>query len=757
MNEIRGTLFSARAITPNATNPNYVVLQVTFSLEDHTPVVWEAQVPWLLAPLEVAARWASIAEVTGLSAETMGSSWTTTGNVLAAEAAARLNKLSGLAFDVVLGEPGSGQFPDGGRFTLVPVTPPAAVQVVYEEFSHVAVEPEGLTLYTIPSLPSASGSTGSAEDTEPPTPVARFVWEPPRYFNEPEGWWVVDGLAWSDAHAISEAWSEATNKRLTEAAARLNQRLAGLRVPLVCAPDAPPNAPGVFDLQRFRTAAVQLLKQSGMSPIVHIYSRPAKAILDRARAFLRDGFDGHIYRYQATPGVTFGYYALARDIGGQVGLQVLNKVPAIRGALQRVIEFRGKNGKVLIPPTDTCEVMLSMVDPALPVITSVVRMPYLTKAGRMNCTPGYDAESRLMYAPSLANMNVPADPSATELRQAVLDLQTPFLQFPFADRASQAGLYMMLFEQFVAPIIEGPRPLYAIGAPPFGQSSGKTLLAQTVGVILTGSTECVTAWPDDPKDLPRRIADHLLVNDAFVAFDNLRGLVNSKDLATLITSTHWTHRLVYTDGSLKLPNTTTWALTLNGAKFDRDLARRTVMIRLDAGMLDAFARTEFTIKPLAQWVKVNRGRLVKAIITIVSAWLAKGRPTVDVSFSSFESWAQAVLPLVATMGYTPDDIKTALGAAKSKDEETTEIVELIQQWAATYTSETVNATKLVELAKEHGLFARVTRGDARWAARNMSVLLKDLQGRSIDGYDIVSLQTGFQLRLRKSADSTEVN
>lgn len=60
--------------------------------------------------------------------------------------------------------------------------------------------------------------------------------------------------------------------------------------------------------------------------------------------------------------------------------------------------------------------------------------------------------------------------------------------------------------------------------------------------------------------------------------------------------------------------------------FSREMARRTVWIRLDAKTADPHLRTGFHHDPLRAWVRQHRRELVRAVLIFVQHWLALGRP-----------------------------------------------------------------------------------------------------------------------------------
>ncbi|WP_437495092.1 hypothetical protein WME75_33240 [Sorangium sp. So ce1014] len=93
---------------------------------------------------------------------------------------------------------------------------------------------------------------------------------------------------------------------------------------------------------------------------------------------------------------------------------------------------------------------------------------------------------------------------------------------------------------------------------------------------------------------------------------------------------------------IDLPNRATWIVTANNPHLSLEIARRCVRVRLDAKTDRPWARTGFKHSPLREWTKTNRVRLVRAVLVLVRAWLAAGRPPGKRTLDSFESWAAVV-------------------------------------------------------------------------------------------------------------------
>ncbi len=86
-----------------------------------------------------------------------------------------------------------------------------------------------------------------------------------------------------------------------------------------------------------------------------------------------------------------------------------------------------------------------------------------------------------------------------------------------------------------------------------------------------------------------------------------------------------------------------WIVTGNNVAMNDEMARRSVRIRLDAGVEEPWHRQGFRHDPLLEWADKHRGELVRAALILVANWLARGaQPFTERTLGSFEAWARIV-------------------------------------------------------------------------------------------------------------------
>ena len=330
------------------------------------------------------------------------------------------------------------------------------------------------------------------------------------------------------------------------------------------------------------------------------------------------------------------------------------------------------------PPLSLAENVLAQTAWDLPPLAGIARAPILRQDGTICTTPGYDAQSRLMYCPDpdLKLVPIPEYPCGEEVQACVDILLDVISDFPFADEPSRANALAILFTLLMRPVITGHVPLAIIDAPM--QGTGKTLLVTSLATIAVGniSSESIPSRDND-DEWRKKITSILLAASPFVLLDNIpdNTTIDSPSLAAALTSDEWSDRLLGRNNAIRLPSRVVWAATGNNLRVAGDIPRRSYSIRLDANAERPWERTGFKIKGLERHVHERRGELLSAALTIVRAWYTNGKPTADVpTLGSFEEWAETIGSVLAFAG-----IDGFLGNL-----EQTQVVqdEATQQWTA---------------------------------------------------------------------------
>jgi len=293
------------------------------------------------------------------------------------------------------------------------------------------------------------------------------------------------------------------------------------------------------------------------------------------------------------------------------------------------------------PPKDVCETMLAICH-QLPSLRGIVNVPVILADGSIHQDPGYQAFSKLYYEPvGEALPPIPDHPTAADVQRALdLLLDDWLVDFQFADEASKAHAVAAVVTGVARELIPGTTPLFPIDAPTPG--SGKGFLAQTIGLIVTGSLPEATTQPKEDDEMRKRITSFLREGRQVVFFDNIKWPLDSADLNAVLTTGVWSDRLLATNLAPAYRNRSLWICTGNNLVLGPELARRSAWIRIDTKSDRPAERTGFK-HDLFPWVTANRHLLVWAVLVLCRHWVASGSPRWhERAMGSFETWSETV-------------------------------------------------------------------------------------------------------------------
>ena len=361
------------------------------------------------------------------------------------------------------------------------------------------------------------------------------------------------------------------------------------------------------------------------------------------------------------------------------------------------------------PSKMVADVMVTCPDSELPVLETVVTAPIFSNDGELIDGPGYHAAQRLWYEPA-ADLDVsglPDNPSPEEVAAARdLLLEELLVDFPFVAQSDRAHVLAALLQPAVRQMISGPTPCYDVEAPK--PSTGKGLLCNAISIIHTGFACDARTIPGQEDEVRKMITAELATGRPLVLLDNAdeKRTLRSPALASVLTFESWTDRVLGYSRMVTLPNRALWMLTGNNPKFNVDMARRCVRIRLDPKTDRPWWRTGFKHDPLLAWVRENRSRLLRAVFTLVTAWIAAGRPLGRKQLGSFESWS-AVLGGILGVAGIRGFLEHLEEFHEAADAEGNEWREFVAAWWDVYRDRWVAVKDLLNLALERDLLGGV--------------------------------------------------
>ena len=386
---------------------------------------------------------------------------------------------------------------------------------------------------------------------------------------------------------------------------------------------------------------------------------------------------------------------------------------SLRGVLDRAadfVKFTEKGDTPARPPGDVVADILTLPNLGFPWLQGFSEAPVFLPSGNLLSQPGYDVESGLyLTLDGLEGVrsNMPVQDAVSLLQDKLLG------DFPFVDPGSKAHAMALLLQPYVRYLIDGPTPLYLVDAPARG--TGKGLLVEVAAGISLGRPADVMALPRDEDELDKRITATLLQGFPMIVLDNVVAL-KSTSLSAVLTTTSWRGRRLGKSEMVEAPNTATWIATGNNVVFSDEMVRRTVHIRLDAGVERPEERTGFHHPDLMAWVRSNRTRLVSACVSIVQAWIDAGMPKGQGTLGRFERWVEVmsgILSIAGVDGFLSNRESLYVNA----DAETQEWATLCGAWWLRFGANPITAKDLLEVAKETNVVLSYWAGRSALAAQ----------------------------------------
>lgn len=337
-----------------------------------------------------------------------------------------------------------------------------------------------------------------------------------------------------------------------------------------------------------------------------------------------------------------------------------------------------------VPPTVISNVAAAPELWPFPVLDRIVTTPVFARDHTLRSTPGYHPASRSLYVPpdDLVMPEVSMTPTKGEVQEARALIDDLFYDFKFVSEADRTHAIVLLLQPFAREIIRGETPMYSVEAPIVG--TGKGLLVSSALIPAAGGSLTSFAEPHGDEEMEKRLTS--AINDAMpvLFFDNMDRFISYPSLASALTKSSWTGRLLGQSATMTMPITCTFVLTANNPRFSPDIERRVVRIRMDAGLENPSMRQGFR-HSLPAWALQNRGRLVWAACTLIAAWVVRGKPGPAAStpiLGSYNPWRYVMGGICEVHGYADflsnraaeedaaspdrDTLETILNAANEK-------------------------------------------------------------------------------------------
>ncbi len=412
----------------------------------------------------------------------------------------------------------------------------------------------------------------------------------------------------------------------------------------------------------------------------------------------------------------------------------------LRYEVARVAEwFKWTDGKKKPAklPMDVIKNMLATPDPPLPVLSRITEVPVFAPDGTLQTEPGYHPVAQVYYSPpkGFTVSEVPGNPTPEDISRAKdLIFGELLVDFPLVSDADGAQAVALFLLPYVRDLIDGPTPNHLVESPVPG--SGKGLLVDACLRPALGQHLGFIPQANDEAEWRKRITASLIEGRGAIVIDNLRSRLDSGVLAAALTTIYWADRILGRSEMVNLPVRCVWVTTGNNPMVSTEIARRSIRIRLDAGVERPWERTDFKHPSLREWADEHRPDLVWAALTLVQAWVAAGQPLWQKkTLGSYERWAEvmgSILEVNGVEGFLEnlDDLYEA------SDAEGSSWASFVEKWWEKFDQKAVGVGELILLAEEAGI---QLAGDSDHAKRiSLGTQLRQHRDQVIGEYCITS-------------------
>lgn len=376
-----------------------------------------------------------------------------------------------------------------------------------------------------------------------------------------------------------------------------------------------------------------------------------------------------------------------------------------------------------------------------PVLRGITRAPTLDADGSVVQQPGYDPRTRLYldFAEG-AFPPVPEQPTREDADAALVKIDALFRDFPFVGDADRSVALSAVLTGLVRRSLR-TAPLHGFDAPTAG--TGKSLLAETVGVIVTGHRPAAMSQGKSEEEDEKRLSTLLRAGDPILLIDNCERQLSGDFLCSMLTQETVQARILGVSERVILPTSALVLATGNNLTLAGDMTRRAVICRLDAGVERPDAR-EFGFDPRRE-AEQTRAELVVAALTVLRAYHVAGKPAPVGAVGSFEDWSLVRGALVWLGRADPAETRAAILA---NDPRKGELAELLAAWEAAVGDTAMSLAEIWDLYTEHPSDAPALRlvtmlkeagGRGHWNTKAIGHFLRRQRERVVGGRRLVAV------------------
>jgi hypothetical protein len=332
----------------------------------------------------------------------------------------------------------------------------------------------------------------------------------------------------------------------------------------------------------------------------------------------------------------------------------------------------------------------------LPPLAGLTRQPYFRETdGELVTKPGYDKASK-RFGVFDARQFVTPEPTHEAVEEALKLLEGSLIvEFHFVAPTDRAAALAAILTAVVRPTLPYA-PAFHVHAPVYG--SGKTYLCELIGAFAGPGGNAKVSYPTTSEEATKVILSLLLTSPAVIEFDDMdTDWIPHGTVKRMLTAEHITDRILGVSKTATVSTRTLFLGSGNNVGPIRDLLRRVLTIHIDPRCATP-ATISYKGSPVDK-VRQDRGRYVKAVLTIIQAWRAADAPRAEVgSIVTFGgAWSDYCRFPLMWLGYP--DPATALLEQVRHDPDGDVLSGLMTEWHEVFQAAPTTVRKAIDAAK----------------------------------------------------------
>lgn len=212
-------------------------------------------------------------------------------------------------------------------------------------------------------------------------------------------------------------------------------------------------------------------------------------------------------------------------------------------------------------PGKVAKTLLARREWNLPVLTGIIQAPTLRSDGSILQIPGYDEQTGLFFNLGGTDFeSIKSEPTKNDAKSALEKLLSILKDFPFENVESISVAISAILTALIRRSIP-TAPLHGFTAPKM--ASGKSLLADVVGLITTGKSNSVMSQAENEAEEQKRLLAILAEGNLIVCYDNIDRPLGSASLCSVLSHEEFKGRILGSTKNISVPTNSLFLATGN--------------------------------------------------------------------------------------------------------------------------------------------------------------------------------------------------